>query len=293
MQEKPDWLRIKPPTGENFSRMRELTRSCGLRTVCDASHCPNISDCWSRGHATFLLMGPRCTRNCAFCAIENGLPGPLDREEPIIVARAVRMLGLHHVVITSVTRDDLEDQGAGHFAEVVKSIKKESPGTRIELLIPDMGAAEEHLSVVLGSHPDVMGHNIETVARLQASVRDRRSNYHRSLEVLRTIKRIGPDMITKSSIMLGLGEGYEEVIETLQDLRSAGVEAVTMGQYLRPKNGRLEVKEYVRPEVFDRLRAEAMDMGFRHAVAAPLVRSSFNAHELFDMREANNADRRL
>lgn len=290
-ERKPDWLRIRAPTGESFARMRELTRSCGLSTVCDASQCPNISDCWSRGHATFLLLGPRCTRSCAFCAVESGTPGPQDREEPMRVAQAVRKLGLRYVVITSVTRDDLVDQGAGHFAEVVERIREESPGTRIELLIPDLGSSREHLSTVIASRPAVIGHNIETVARLQASVRDRRSSYQRSLETLRTIKEIDPAPVTKSSIMLGLGEKHEEVVETLHDLRSAGVEAVTLGQYLRPKGGRLEVKEYVRPEVFDDLRREALAMGFRHAAAAPLVRSSFNAHQLFDGEGENIADR--
>jgi lipoyl synthase len=291
--EKPDWLRIKAPTGQNFARMRELTRSCGASTVCDASHCPNICDCWSRGHATFLLLGPRCTRSCAFCAVESGVPAPPDREEPLRVARAVRTLGLRYVVITSVTRDDLGDHGAGHFAEVVERIGQESPGTRVELLIPDMGSSLERLSTVVTARPAVIGHNMETVARLQPVVRDRRSNYLRSLETLRTLKEIGPALITKSSLMLGLGERYEEVVETLHDLRSAGVEAVTMGQYLKPRGGRLEVKEYVRPEVFDRLRVEAVAMGFRHAVAAPFVRSSFNAHELFDEEGENIADRRL
>ncbi len=290
-QGKPDWLRIKAPTGENFARMRELTRSCGLSTVCDASQCPNISDCWSRGHATFLLLGPRCTRSCAFCAVESGIPGPPDREEPARVAGAVGKMGLLYVVITSVTRDDLADQGAGHYAETVERIREASPATRIELLIPDLGSSRERLSTVIASRPAVIGHNIETVARLQASVRDRRSNYQQSLETLRAIKEIDTAVITKSSIMLGLGERREEVLETLQDLRSAGVEAVTLGQYLRPKGGRLEVKEYVRPEVFDDLRGEALALGFRHAVAAPLVRSSFNAHQLFDEEGENIADR--
>jgi lipoyl synthase len=287
---KPDWLKIRAPTGDDFPRMRELTRSCGLSTVCDASHCPNISDCWSRGHASFLLLGPYCTRNCAFCAVECGIPGPPDREEPKRVAQAVRRLGLRHVVITSVTRDDLPDQGAGHFAEAVERIREDSPATRVELLIPDMGSSREHLSTIIASRPAVIGHNLETVARLQASVRDRRSTYLRSLTTLQTIKAIDPILITKSSLMLGLGESYEEVIEGLRDLRSVGVEVVTLGQYLRPRGGRADLKEYVRPEVFDRLRGEALALGFRHVAAAPFVRSSFNAHELFE-EGLNIADR--
>jgi lipoic acid synthetase len=225
--------------------------------------------------------------------VETGVPAPLDPEEPMRVAGAIKKMGLRYVVITSVTRDDMKDQGAGHFAEVVERVREESPGTRIELLIPDLGSSRERLSTIIASSPAVIGHNIETVARLQSSVRDHRSGYQRSLETLRTIKEIDPNTITKSSIMLGLGERPEEVMEALHDLRSAGVEAVTMGQYLRPNGGRLEVKEYVPPEVFDRLRVEALAMGFRHAVAAPLVRSSFNAHELFDEEGENIAHRRL
>jgi lipoic acid synthetase len=205
----------------------------------------------------------------------------------------VGTLGLRHVVVTSVTRDDLEDHGAGHFARVVEAIKKASPSTRIELLIPDMGSSRASLSTVLSSRPDVVGHNLETVARLQGSVRDPRSGYQRSLETLRAIKDIEPKVLTKSSIMLGLGEQHDEVTEALRDLRSAGVDAVTVGQYLRPRGGRLEVAAYVRPEAFVRVREEAVAMGFRHVSSGPFVRSSFNAHELFEPRGENDADRRL
>jgi lipoic acid synthetase len=238
-------------------------------------------------------MGDRCTRHCAFCAIGTGRPRPLDPEEPERVGRAVSTLGLKHAVITSVTRDDLEDQGAGHFASVVESIRTMSPSTRIELLIPDMASSRTCLSMVISSRPDVIGHNIETVARLQSSVRDPRSGYRRSLATLKEIKDIDRSMLTKSSVMLGLGEGCEEVVDALRDLRSAGVDAVTIGQYLKPRGGRLEVTKYVHPEVFVQLRDEAVAMGFRHVSSGPFVRSSFNAHELFEPSGENDADRRL
>jgi lipoic acid synthetase len=279
---KPEWLKVRAPTGEGFGRIRELTRRCGLNTVCDSSHCPNISDCWSRGHATFMILGGVCTRNCAFCAVPSGTPDAVDPGEPDRVAEAVAALGLKHVVITSVTRDDLADHGAEHFAQVVRAVREANPSTTIELLIPDMMASPDALRTVAASRPDVIGHNVETVPRLQSLARDRRSSYERSMRVLRTLHDIDSDVLTKSSLMLGLGEREDEVLSTLEDLRSAGVQMVTMGQYLRPKGGRLAVSEYVHPEVFERYRRLAVDMGFRHVSSGPLVRSSFNAHEAFE-----------
>jgi lipoic acid synthetase len=287
---KPDWLRVKAPIGEGFSRVRELARKNDLITVCDSSHCPNISDCWSRGHATFMILGRRCTRNCAFCAVDYGTPDDVDPGEPARVARAVMDLGLEHVVVTSVTRDDLPDQGAGHFRAVVEAVRALRDSTAIELLVPDMQASAEDIRTVAEAGPDVLGHNIETVERLQR-IRDRRSSYRCSLRALELMAGLAPEAVIKSSLMLGLGETEDEVIATLQDLREAGVEAVTMGQYLRPGNGRLPVTEYVRPEVFAELGEAARSMGFRHVASAPLVRSSFNAHEVPTHRRNDHADR--
>lgn len=282
---KPEWLRVRAPVGEGFGKVRELSRTCGLRTVCDDAQCPNISECWSRGHATFLIMGPSCTRSCRFCAIEHGGPSPLDPSEPERVGRAVRTLGLRHAVITSVTRDDLPDHGAGHFARVVEEVRRQSPGARVELLIPDMEASTDLLSVVVSSGPDIIGHNLETVRRLQPEVRDRRCSYERSLETLAKVKMLDPPMITKSSLMLGLGEAEDEVLASLDDLRRSDVDAITMGQYLRPRGGPLEVSEYILPGAFERLGAAARRKGFRSVASAPLVRSSFHAPELFDRME--------
>lgn len=270
--------------------MRELTRAGRLHTVCDSSHCPNISDCWSRGRATFMVLGTRCTRNCAFCAVEHGDPEAPDPGEPARVAGAVRDLGLEHVVVTSVTRDDLPDQGAGMFRDVVAAIKDLSPDVTVELLVPDMGASRKDLATVAASGAEVLGHNLETVERLQ-QVRDRRCSYRRSLEALSILKELAPRAVIKSSLMLGLGETGDEVQEALRDLRAAGAEAVTMGQYLRPRDGRLPVAEYVRPEVFAKLAEAARSMGFRHVASGPLVRSSFNAHEVMEKRRTDHADR--
>jgi lipoic acid synthetase len=286
---KPEWLKVRAPTGEGFDRLRSTARLNGLRMVCDLSHCPNIGDCWSRGHATFMVLGDVCTRNCAFCAVMTGRPLPVDDDEPRRIASAVRTLGLHHVIITSVTRDDLPDQGAGHFAQVVTKIREQSPRSRVELLIPDMGGSSSALRTVLSSKPDVLGHNIETVERLQG-VRDRRASYEISLRTLRTIKDLDPSLLTKSSLMLGLGERVDEVLRTLEDLRTVGVVAVAIGQYLRPRNGQLEVREYVEPAVFRALGESAKRIGFRFVSSAPLVRSSLNAHRIFDEGE-NHADR--
>jgi lipoic acid synthetase len=286
---KPEWLKVRAPIGDGFDRVRSVTRHGGLRTVCDSSHCPNIGDCWSRGQATFMILGEVCTRNCAFCAVRTGAPLPVDEDEPRRVAAAVCELNLRHVVVTSVTRDDLPDQGAGHFARVVGAIREACPSTTVELLVPDMGASTEHLTTVVRARPEVLGHNIETVERLQG-VRDHRASYETSLRTLRTVKEIDPTMLTKSSLLLGLGEERQEVLRTLADLRSIGVDAITMGQYLKPRNGRLEVNEFVTPELFHDLGVVATGMGFRYVASAPLVRSSLNAHEIFGT-EGEHADR--
>jgi len=284
---KPEWLKVRASTGEDFARVREAARRNDVHTVCDSSRCPNISDCWSRGHATFMILGSRCTRNCAFCAVEHGAPEAVDPGEPERIAVAVRELGLGHVVVTSVARDDLPDQGSYQFREVVEAVRAQSPGTSVELLVPDMQGSREALRTVAQARPDVLGHNVETIERLQG-VRDRRNSYRRSLDVLKAMAELAPRAVVKSSLMLGLGETKEEVLSTLRDLREAGVEAVTMGQYLRPANGRLPVVEYVRPEGFLELGREARAMGFRHVASGPLVRSSFNAHEVPMKREENH-----
>lgn len=275
---KPEWLKVRASTGDVFPKVRALLRSRGLRTICDSAHCPNLGDCWSRGHATFLILGRTCTRSCAFCAVDHGAPEAPDQGEPMRIASAVAELGLKHVVITSVTRDDLPDQGAGQYRAVVDAIRSEHPSASIELLIPDMRSSEHDLRPIVEAGPDVLGHNIETVRRLQG-IRDPRFTYEGTLETLRTIKRIDPSMTTKSSVMLGLGESYQEVVETLKDLREVGTDKVVIGQYLRPRNGRLEVQEYVPPETFQKLSREAQDLGFRHVASAPLMRSSYPSDE--------------
>jgi lipoyl synthase len=275
---KPEWLKVRAPTGPMFEQVRRSIKERAVRTVCDASQCPNITDCWCRGHATFMILGSVCTRHCAFCAVPSGLPEKVDIDEPRRVAEVVAELGLRHVVITSVTRDDLNDHGADHFAAMVQTIRELSPGTRIELLIPDMGGSREALLTIVRSEPDIVGHNLEVVERLQA-LRDPRASYGRSLGVLRTIKELGPGIITKSGLMLGLGEERGEIARTLGDLRAAGVDAVTVGQYLKPHGGRLEVVSYVHPDVFSEIRDEAIALGFEQALCGPLVRSSFMADE--------------
>lgn len=256
--------------------------------MCEEARCPNIFECWNEGTATFMLLGDTCTRACRFCSVKTGAPrGWVDPAEPVKIAMAVRYLGLEYVVLTMVCRDDLEDSGASHMARAVREIKSESPSTLVELLLCDMGGSREAIEKVVLSGAEVLGHNIETVRRLTPLVRDRRASYERSLEVLRLFKEIatsrGIRILTKSSIMLGLGEELDEVFETLRDLREAGVDIVTMGQYLRPSSSprNLPVARYVPPEGFERLRREALRMGFKHVVAGPLVRSSYKASEAY------------
>lgn len=267
--------------GEGCERVRSITTEMELSTVCDSSQCPNIGKCWSDGRVTFMILGEVCTRDCAFCAVPQGMPQEVDEDEPGRVALAAARLGLDHVVITSVTRDDLPNQGADQFARTVREVRKFCPRARIEVLIPDMNGIKDDIATVVASGPDVVGHNIEVVERLQG-VRDRRVSYRTSLLTLRTIRSLDPSVVVKSSIMLGLGESVQEVADALRDLCEAGVDAVTLGQYLRPRGGRLDVVEYVDPSTFDHLALMARGMGFRHVAAAPLVRSSFNAHRLFE-----------
>lgn len=281
-ERKPEWLRVRPPSGGNYAHLKTLFRSLDLHTVCEEAHCPNVSECWGGGTATIMLLGDTCTRGCRFCAVTSGNPrGTLDLDEPRKVAIALAEMDLTYVVLTSVDRDDLPDGGAGHFAKTVREIKARRPDVVVEALIPDFQGDPEAVRTVVDAGVDVLDHNIETVERLQSKVRDRRANYAQSLGVLRGAKRHRADLYTKSSIMVGLGETRDEILETMRDLRDADVDIVTLGQYLRPSDWHLSVQEYVRPEFFDAMREEGEAMGFLYVAAGPLVRSSYRAGEFF------------
>ena len=278
----PVWLTISPPGGEAYSRIKSTLRERSLHTVCEEARCPNVAECWSSGTATFMLMGDTCTRGCRFCAVKTAKnPAPLDPDEPAKVSQSVGLMGLTYVVLTSVDRDDLPDQGAGHFAAVVRRLKEDHPGLLVEVLIPDFQGDEALLAEVVRAGPDVVAHNVETVRRLTPTVRDPRATYDQSLAVLRALKRLDPTRKTKSSLMLGLGETEDEVLDALVDLRAADVDVVTFGQYLRPSSWHLPVVEFVKPGTFDEYAAIARDMGFLYAASGPLVRSSYKAGELF------------
>ena len=279
---KPEWLKVPLPTGEKYFRIRRLLKSLNLVTVCQEANCPNIGECWSGGTATIMLMGDLCTRGCRFCNVKTGNPkGLLDPEEPAKVARAVSQMGLDYVVLTSVDRDDLPDEGAGHFAKTVQSLKALSPRLLVEVLTPDFKGRRDCVQAVLEAGPDVFAHNVETVERLTPRVRDRRAGYWQSLDVLKTAKEERAGIYTKSSIMLGLGERDEEVKTVLADLRSVGCDVVTFGQYLRPKKRHLPVEEYVTPQKFNEWKEYALKQGFLYSASGPLVRSSYRAGELF------------
>jgi len=281
-ERKPEWLRVRPPSGENYVHLKGLFRSLDLHTVCEEAHCPNVWECWGGGTATIMLMGDTCTRGCHFCAVKSGNPhGILDLDEPRKVAIALSDMDLTYVVLTSVDRDDLADGGASHFAKTVREIKDRRPDLLVEALIPDFQGDLEAVRSVVDAGVDVLDHNIETVERLQAVVRDRRANYGQSLRVLRGAKGMRDGLFTKSSIMLGLGETRDEVLETMRDLREADVDIVTLGQYLRPSDWHLPVREFVPPETFDQLREAGEAMGFAYVAAGPLVRSSYRAGEFF------------
>src|SRR3989454_1801758 len=281
-ERKPEWLRVRPPSGENYAHLKSLFRSLDLHTVCEEAHCPNVWECWGGGTATIMLMGDTCTRGCRFCAVTSGNPhGVLDLDEPKKVAMALAEMDLTYVVLTSVDRDDLADGGAEHFAKTVREIKAQRPDMLVEALIPDFRGDLDAVRTVVDSGVDVLDHNIETVERLQGTVRDRRAGYAQSLKVLRGAKEMRRDLFTKSSIMLGLGETSAEVVAAMRDLRANGVDIVTVGQYLRPSNWHLAVQEYVPPEVFEELRVAGESMGFAYVAAGPLVRSSYRAGEFF------------
>ena len=282
---KPEWLKMRPPSGERFTEIKETLRDHDLHTVCEEASCPNLGECWSGrsgpGTATFMLMGDRCSRGCNFCDIETGGMEPLDPNEPASVASAVAEIGLEYVVLTSVDRDDLPDQGAGHFAETIREIKRRDPSILVEVLIPDFQGEDELVRKIIDAEPDVIAHNVETVERLQWPVRDRRAGYEQSLSVLRQAAREG-DAYTKTSLMLGVGEYDHEIYQTLRDLRAVDVDVVTLGQYLQPSRSHLEVSEFVHPDTFDtwkRVAEEELD--FQYCASGPMVRSSYRAGELF------------
>ena len=282
IKRKPEWLRVKMQGGLEAKKVKSLISDLSLNTVCNDANCPNQMECYKRGTATFMILGRNCTRNCTFCNVTQAKPDDLDINEPENVAKAVAKLKLEHAVITSVTRDDLEDEGANHFAQVVREIRKHSPQTTVELLIPDMSGKEELLYIILNTNPNVLNHNIETVPELYDVVRPM-AIFERSLRVLDYAKKSYPHIHTKSGIMVGLGETEDQVVETLKRLREVDCDMVTIGQYLRPSESHIEVKEYISPEQFDRYKEIAEELGFKKVSSAPLVRSSYHASDLVEI----------
>ena len=283
---KPPWLRARIGGGAAYDAVRQNVRKHKLATVCEEAKCPNIGECWSHGTATIMLMGAVCTRACRFCSVDTGNPrGLLDKDEPQHTAESVKIMGLRYIVLTSVNRDDLKDGGAGHYAACVKEVKRANPQTKVEALTPDFQGKTADVEVVLDSGVDVFAQNIETVRRLTHPVRDPRASYEQTLKVLAHAKEYRPDVLTKTSLMLGLGERDDEIIESLDDLRAARVDIVTFGQYLRPTLNHLPVSRYVTPGEFDKYRAWGLERGFLEVVAGPMVRSSYRADRVF---EGNN-----
>jgi lipoic acid synthetase len=277
---KPKWLRVKLPTGKKYTQLRNLVDTYNLHTICTSGSCPNMGECWGEGTATFMILGNICTRSCGFCGVKTGRPEELDWAEPEKVARSIKIMGIKHAVVTSVDRDDLKDMGSILWAETVRAIRRMNPETTLETLIPDFQGVERHLDRILEVGPEVISHNMETVRRLTREVRIQ-AKYDRSLGVLKYLKESGARR-TKSGIMLGLGETREEVLQTLNDLRGAGVDVVTIGQYLQPSKKHLPVKRFVTPDEFDEYREAGLEMGFRHVESGALVRSSYKAHKHID-----------
>ena len=284
---KPRWLKAKMPSGEGFAEVRRNVREHRLSTVCEESMCPNIGECWNNGTATIMLMGSVCTRACRFCAVDTGNPrGWLDREEPQNTARSVQLMNLHYVVLTSVDRDDLADGGAQHYADCIRAVKALNPETGVEALTPDFSGSRAAVEAVVTAGLDVFAQNVETVERLTRRVRDPRAGYGRTLDVLQTAKQIAPDVLVKTSLMLGLGETDAEVLQTMDDLRERHVDILTLGQYLQPTANHLPVERFVSPDEFEALREEGLARGFMEVVAGPLVRSSYRADRVFDRNNA-------
>jgi lipoyl synthase len=275
---RPEWLKVRAPGGANYEELKHLVTSGRLHTVCESAHCPNIGECWDQRTATFMILGNVCTRRCGFCAVQKGRPLEVDWDEPRRVGEAVAALGLEYAVVTSVDRDDRKDGGAAIFARTIEEIRRHKPGCKVEVLVPDFQGSVDALKMVLDARPDVLNHNIETVERLYKPVRPG-SRYRRSLSLLRAVKDVAPGIPAKSGLMVGLGEQWEEVLQTLRDLRDHLVDLVTIGQYLRPSLKHLPIARYYSPEEFKQLKTAARQMGFRHVEAGPFVRSSYHARK--------------
>ena len=282
---KPEWLKVRAPGSENYLRLRGIMRDLKLNTVCEDAHCPNIGECWHHGTATFMILGDVCTRACTYCAVAHGKPATLDIDEPRRVGEAVEKMALKYAVITSVDRDDQPDGGAGIFADTIREIKMRLPECRVEVLIPDFKGEAGPLEIVLDAKPDVLNHNTETVPRLYRAVRSG-GKYPRTLELLDRSRRHAPGIPTKTGMMMGLGEEHDEVVQVFKDLRGVGVSILTLGQYLRPSNDHAVMTRYYTPDEFRELKRIALDLGFAHVEAGPLVRSSYHAHEQADAAEA-------
>ena len=277
-KKKPPWLRVRGPSEKSLSDMKSMLDGLHLHTVCESAICPNVGTCFAKGTATFMILGDICTRNCGFCSVKHSTPLPVDPEEPLHVAQAAKKLNLKHVVITSVTRDDLPDGGAKQFAETIHQINRLLPDASTDVLIPDLIGSKENLKIVIDAKPTILAHNLETVPGLYKTARQY-SSYKTSLEILEWSKDLDPDIYTKSGIMLGLGETREEVLHTMQDLRKVKCDFLTIGQYLKPTSKNVEVYEYIHPDIFDQYKEEGERMGFAYVASAPFVRSSFHAEE--------------
>jgi len=277
-ERKPSWLKVKAPGGPNYVALKEMMRGLKLHTVCEEAHCPNIGECWEHQAATFMILGDVCTRNCAYCAVAHGTPAPLDLDEPVRLAAAVARLGLRHVVITSVDRDDLANGGAEVFAACITEIRRRLPDTSIEVLIPDFKGNARALALVIDARPDILNHNLETIERLYRIARPG-GRYARALELFRRARASAPDLLTKSGIICGLGEEWNELLVAMRDLRAQDVDILTLGQYLRPSQQHLPIARWYTPDEFAELKRLGLEMGFRHVEAGPLVRSSYHAWE--------------
>ena len=279
---KPSWLKVKMPGGARYNRIKARKAHLNLHTVCEEARCPNIGECWGGGTATFMVMGGICTRGCRFCAVTTRRKGmDLDPDEPRNVAHAIAEMELDYVVLTSVDRDDLQDQGAGHFAACIEQVRVQAPGTMVEVLVPDFSGQADLMRKVVVAAPDVLAHNVECVERLTPKVRDPRAGYRQSLDMLAAIKRMNPGMHTKSSLMVGIGETEDEMVQAMRDMRDVGVDFLTIGQYLQPTKKHLKVEFFVEPQQFERYEALGLEMGFRYVASGPLVRSSYKAGEFF------------
>ena len=291
LPKRPEWLKVRVPAGPRYIELKNVMRSMDLHTVCEEARCPNIGECWGHGTATFMILGDVCTRACRYCAVTSGKPETLDLGEPKRVAEAVQRMGLRHAVVTSVDRDDLEDGGASLFAATIRKIHELNPECAVEVLTPDFQGNERQLATVMDARPEIFNHNIETVERVFRRVRTGRSRYAVSLDVLRKAKHMFEDGLTKSGLMVGLGETRPEIVDTMRDLRAAGVDILTIGQYLRPTPKHAPIDRYYHPDEFASLREEGLSLGFSHVESGPLVRSSYHAHEQSDALRIRRGDR--